>query len=104
MTTSEKFNENPFLAHTPVKPFSNGSEYESWHDNNCAKCKGYECKSKTEDEAGCKLAYHLDLGTITGEVPLWVVKEIGCEYNPLYQYAKLHSRCTKLENNDSFPF
>ena len=89
----KEFNENPFGKDTPVTPFSNGSEYDYWHDHNCSECIMYESESKTEDDAKCKLAFHLDYGTISGEIPLWVAKEIGCKYNPLYQTCRLYQKC-----------
>jgi hypothetical protein len=98
-----EFNENPFKKDTPVVPFSNGTEYEIWQEHNCHKCMNYESESKNEENAKCILAYHLDLGSITGDIPLWVVKEIGCEYDPLYQYCALYSRCKKLHGFDD-PF
>lgn len=36
------FNDNPFAKDTPVTPFSNGTEAQSWHQCNCDKCIKYE--------------------------------------------------------------
>lgn len=98
-----EFNENPFKKDTPVVPFSNGSEFENWQDNNCSECINYENESDSEEKAKCKLAFHLDYGTILGTIPLWVAKGIGCEYNPLYQTCKLRSRCIEMRKGDE-PF
>jgi len=98
-----EFNENQFKKDTPVVPFSNGSEFESWHHNNCDACVNYDDESENEEKAKCKLAFHLDFGMISGIIPLWVAKEIGCKYNPLYQSCKLSSECTKLRKGDE-PF
>ena len=89
----EEFNENPFKKDTPVKPFSNCVDAENWKENNCYRCINYESESTCENEAKCKMAYYLDLGYIEGTIPLWVAKEIGVAYNPLYQTGKLDTRC-----------
>lgn len=101
----KEFNENPFKKDTPVIPFSNGTEYQYWNEKNCAKCRKYESESATEEDAKCKLAFHLDLGTISGDIPLWAAKEIGCTYNPLYQTANLSDKCRQFfSGNDDLPF
>lgn len=38
----EVFNDNPFAKDTPVTPFSNGTEAQSWHECNCDKSIKYE--------------------------------------------------------------
>jgi hypothetical protein len=98
-----EFNENPFKKDTPVRSFSNSSEFEFWQENNCNECVNYENESESEENAKCKFAYHLDFGTILGTIPLWVAKGIGCNYNPLYQTCKLNSRCTEMRKGDE-PF
>lgn len=95
-----KFIENPFKKDTPVIPFSNGSKFENWHFNNCQKCIKYENISEEEDQAKCKIAYHLDFGTISGTIPLWAAKEIGCDYDALYQTCKLNSTCNEKRIGD----
>jgi hypothetical protein len=77
------FNENPFLKDTLVVPFSNGTEAVVYSERNCNNCINYDNESTDEETAKCKLAYHLDMGNITGDIPLWVAKEIGCQYDPL---------------------
>ena len=96
-----EFNENPFLKDTPVRCFSNGTDAEIWQHNNCDKCVRYETKSKTIDEAKCKLAFYVDLGWIEGSVPLWVAKEIGCEYDPLYLSCKFSNTCRNKTTGDT---
>jgi len=45
------------------------------------------------------------LGFVIGDIPLWVAKEIGCEYNPLYQTVNLNERCNCFDDgDDSKPF
>jgi len=101
----KEFNENPFLKDTPVQPFSNGTEFMQWQNTNCMECKEYEDESQDEDSANCKLAFHLDMGTVIGTIPLWVAKDIGCKYDPLYQSCRLNNRCSKMvSKNSDFPF
>ena len=91
-----EFNENPFAKNTPVLPFSNASEAESWQDLNCYKCINYDSESEYEDKAKCKLAYWLDYGYVEGTIPIWTAKEIGCVYSPLYQTCILSKKCRKF--------
>lgn len=97
------FNENPFAKDTPVTPFSNGTEAQSWHECNCDKCIKYENQSESEEEAKCKLAYHVDMGFVLGTIPLWVAKDIGVRYDPMYQTGRLHSQCREFRTGDE-PF
>ena len=99
----EVFNDNPFAKDTPVTPFSNGTEAQSWHECNCDKCIKYENQSESEEKAKCKLAYHIDYGFVLGTIPLWVAKEIGVRYDPLYQTGRLHSQCREFRTGDE-PF
>ena len=101
--SSKEFNENPYLKDTPVVPFSNGTEAMIYSESNCHKCINYSDEDKDEDKAKCKLAFHLDMGTITGNIPLWVAKEIGCNYDPLYGTVKLYNECKEFRNG-SEPF
>jgi hypothetical protein len=97
------FNENPFARNTKVRPFSNGTEAMAWHEFNCDQCINYEDESQTENEAKCKLAYNLDEGYITGEIELWVAKEIGCKYDPLYGSCTLDNKCNQFRTGNE-PF
>ena len=96
-------NENPFLRDTEVTPFSNGSDAMYWQSSNCHKCINYESESYKEEESKCKLAFHLDTGYIVGFIPLWVAKEIGCKYNPLYQTCEFYDKCRKFQSENQ-PF
>lgn len=97
------FNENPFQKDTPVTPFSNGESARGWQSQNCAICLRYESESTSEDQAGCKLSYHIDLGFLVGTIPLWVAKEVGCAYDPLYQTCSL-GKCRQYYDNPEMPF
>ena len=78
-----------------VVPFSNGSEFRAWHGFNCGECYKYESESTDPEKAGCKLAYYLDLGTITGEIPFYIAKEIGIEYDG-NTYVQLQDTSSKI--------
>ena len=95
-------NENPFLRTTPVIPFSNATDAERWKDKNCYQCDNYESETTCEEEAGCKLAFYIDLGFIEGTIPLWAARDIGCEYDPLYGYVKLDNICRQKDVNLAF--
>ena len=58
-------------------PFSNGTEYTMWQDANCYQCSKYENESTCEADAGCKLAFFLDMGAIGYEVPMEILMEVG---------------------------
>lgn len=60
-------------------------------------------QSESEEKSKCKLAYHIDYGFVLGTIPLWVAKEIGVRYDPLYQTGRLHSQCRKFRTGDE-PF
>lgn len=100
-----EFNENPFKKNTQVVPFSNSTDCEDWTEDNCLECKKYENESTKECDSKCKLAFHLDFSRGLGTIPLWVAKEIGCSYNPLYQTIRLEERCNHFDDgDDSKPF
>ena len=77
---------------TIVVPFSNGTEAGVWHERNCEQCARYEMESESEEEAKCKMAFHIDLGFMAGEIPMWVAKRIGCITHGDSKYIKL-SNC-----------
>ena len=100
----KEFNEKPFKKDTPVQPFSNGTEFMNWHGRNCDECVNYENESTSQEKAKCKLAYHLDLASVLyGTVPLWVAREIGCDYIPLYGSVYLFANCSQKETGNE-PF
>ena len=98
-----EFNENPFLKDTQVSIFSNATEAEWWQTNNCHQCKKYECESQTEEKAKCKLAFYIDMGFVVNTIPLWVAKEVGCKYDPLYQSAELNKKCKQIQDENYDP-
>jgi len=62
--------------------FSNGTEANTWQENNCWLCWKYKTdQEKTEKEkCRCKTGYEIDLGYITGELSERVTKIINNEY------------------------
>jgi len=58
-------------------PFSNGSEFEYWHERNCSVCDKYENKSTNRDNAKCQLAFDIDYSMATGYIPLSTANHIG---------------------------
>lgn len=59
-------------------PFSNGSEYMIWLEQNCFRCK----LNSYIDEQGnyvtlCDIEEALAVGSITGDVPEPIVKRMG---------------------------
>jgi len=80
----------------PVIPFSNGGGYYWWDNNNCSQCSNAGTRTaKTEAGAKCKLEYHLSLGTIIGEIPIWVATEVGIT-KMLRNSVSLESKCRKF--------
>jgi len=90
-----KWNENPFARNTRVSIFSNGTEAESWCACNCDCCIR---KNKCNLESAILSGWAGD-----GRIPLWVAKEIGCNYDPLYQQAQLSNQCRAFTTGDE-PF
>ena len=61
-----------------LTPFSNGSEFERWKENNCDQCCRYENKSTKPNNAKCRHAYYIDLASATdGKIPVNSVGKIG---------------------------
>lgn len=77
-----------------VRPFSNGTEFLLWKEENCDGCIRYENKSTKASNAKCNLAFYLDLGSATdGMIPSDVALRIGVsEYNGIEMSCTL-SRC-----------
>lgn len=71
-----------------ITPFSNGSEFESWQDQNCFNCCRYSNVSTKRNNAKCKLAFDLDIGCVTdGTISLNTATKIG------YDGVSLNVRC-----------
>jgi len=72
-------------------PFSNGTEADLWQFNNCQKCSLYEDESTDISEAGCKLAFELDMGRITGTISEEAAQGIG--------YTEMGDKFVRLLDN-----
>lgn len=77
-----------------IRPFSNGFEWRSWTTKNCDRCLKYENKSTTIEDAGCRLAFSIDLGRVTdGMISENIASEFGCKLDD-----KLHfTDCKKIK-------
>lgn len=60
-------------------PFSNGTEYMAWHEQNCAKCKHYEYLSTKRSQAGCILSFDIDMSQIDGMIDKDTFESIGMD-------------------------
>ncbi|KAA6351238.1 hypothetical protein EZS27_001384 [termite gut metagenome] len=62
---------------------------EHWKDVNCHGCSIYECESVTEKEAACIAAFYVDVGFVTGEIPVSkVIDTIGIDKDSLCNTCK----------------
>ena len=77
-------------------PFSNGTEADYWQINNCHKCALYEFESTDISAAGCKLAFELDFGRISGTISDEAAKGIG--YTQIdNKFVTLADRCKQFK-------
>lgn len=72
-----------------IRPFSNGTEFMCWLDNNCDRCvKAFKPKNGIIPDykntqrlvnlgLECKMKFAIDFSSITGEIPISIAKEIG---------------------------
>lgn len=65
-----------------IHPFSNGTEFMHWHDNNCSQCCRYSNVSTKRSNAKCKLAFDLDFAYVDdGTITIKTAQEIGLDEN-----------------------
>lgn len=77
-----------------IRPFSNGFEFDSWTTKNCDRCSKYENESTSIEDAGCKLAFYIDLGSVTdGTIPEHIASEFGCKLDERSYFTD----CKKIE-------
>lgn len=82
---------------TPIRPFSNGTEFMIWQSNNCDRCCRYENKSTSSSKAKCSSAFAIDMGTITGYISYSAAKRIGFSaYNGMDGTCTLNSVCNNF--------
>lgn len=71
-----------------IQPFSNLREFIYWKDKNCDECCRYSNVSSKRNNAKCKLAFDLDLASVTdGEISLNTANKIG------YDGTYLNRKC-----------
>ena len=96
-------NNCPFDEDLDVSPFSNGTDAMVWHGNNCDHCLNYEAESTEVEQAKCEMAFYIDIGFLSSEIPLRIAKLIGCKYDPLYHSATLFKKCLSFKDTE-IPF
>lgn len=93
---NQEFNENPFMATTPVLVFSNGTDADEWFSHNCSQCvKQYKCGLKRSMLESTNNCYCI--------IQLHIAKRIGIKYDPLYQQGSLYLSCKEKKTGDE-PF
>ena len=84
--------ENQKNQEETMQPFSNMTECWWWKDQNCNLCEKYEDESEVIEDAGCPMAFSIDLASITdGEISLKMAKKIGLKN------GQLVSKCKKFK-------
>lgn len=89
------------------QPFSNGTDFRMWHDNNCCKCikaTWYNEKTKTFPKYRCAVQKDLELASVTDGMVNQRVYDIAQNWNcPLkqterkvYKKKKVYKNQTKL--------
>jgi hypothetical protein len=94
------FNETQSPENKQVVVFERYSQAENWQVINCHRCILIQTAYSNEESARCKLGFHIDRSKLLRTVPLWVAKDIGCEYDPLYQTCKLFKSCSEKRKRD----
>lgn len=82
--------KKPYYSEPTETPFSNGTSAMIWYDENCSKCTraffpkvdGQWPSEKTirhyvEIGRECKMKHAIDIGFISGEVPVSIIDLIG---------------------------
>lgn len=92
----KEFNENPFMATTPVCVFSNGTDADDWFSTNCNKCT-------KQNKCGLEKSMLDSTDSFYCIVPLHIAKRIGIKYDALYQQGQLYKNCKELRiGNEPF--
>jgi len=78
-----------------IQPFSNLTEFTSWKDKNCDRCCRYENVSTKANNARCRLAFYLDLGSVSdGTISSYTALKIGCKsFNGFDGSCELYDQC-----------
>lgn len=81
-----------------VQPFSNLTDFIKWKYKNCDKCCRYENKSTKANNARCRLAFYLDLASVTdGMISVTTALKIGTT-----EFNGIHSTCTLKYSCNNF--
>lgn len=73
-----------------------------WQENNCWKCPRYESESTSEETAGCRAAFYLDLSTFSGEIPIEIAEQIGYNGSSLNFSCNIHNERAPKEQLELF--
>ncbi len=81
-----------------VRPFRRLTEFMHWESNNCDKCCRYENKSTNVNNAKCRLAFYLDLASVSyGTISVLTALKIGTKYyNGIDKECVLLDKCNNL--------
>ena len=82
------------------QPFSNGSEFDTWHSRNCAQCAKYEFDNEPTcpGDEGLTTAM-LDDGTISEEVADFIGTTDRHTQDNDYGFCDLNHKCNQFEAN-----
>lgn len=63
-------------------PFSNGSEYQIWNENNCAECVKFDY----DIQKTCPLEKEISRAAVSdGKIPMWAKDRIGVDNSMSYE-------------------
>lgn len=80
-----------------IIPFSRLTEFIYWKSNNCDKCLRYENRSTTADNAKCRLAFYIDLASVTdGCISLITAQKIGIKSDISNGSCILNDQCNNF--------
>lgn len=81
-----------------ITPFKSGTDFMSWQSKNCDKCCRYENKSTNVNKARCRLAFYLDLASVTdGTISFKTGFKIGYKsYNGISGTCELKDKCNNF--------
>jgi hypothetical protein len=88
-----------------ITPFSNGSEAMMWYEGNCDTCvKAFKNNMHDYDTTQklvnlgreCKLKFALDLGNLSGELPIDIAEQIGYT-----EHKGFPQTCLKWSDDDN---
>jgi hypothetical protein len=76
-----------------ITPFSNGTEFMVWRDENCDRCKKANLEAVERDKT-CPMEYDTSFASVTdGLIPKESAERIGYKTEPYFHLTK----CKELE-------